>query len=135
MPEACEDASMRSNCSSFVPFYASKCSDFKIPSCAPILDSSSLQYLQLLPRDLEVAKDRIIEPAEKASKISEECLTIRQRRRLAKVRHYLEKKKRRLTAASKSHVYKPRKQVAEKRLRIKGRFVTKEQAFKILGVS
>lgn len=35
----------------------------------------------------------------------------------------------------KSFVYQPRKQVAEKRLRIKGRFVTKEQAFKILGIS
>ena len=66
------------------------------------------------------------EPPRKICKISEECKTIRQRRRLEKVRHYLEKKKRRLTAVSKSHVYKPRKQVAEKRLRIKGRFVTKE---------
>jgi hypothetical protein len=35
----------------------------------------------------------------------------------------------------KSHIYKPRKLVAEKRLRIKGRFVTKEQAYRILGVS
>ena len=35
----------------------------------------------------------------------------------------------------KKFCYKCRQQVAEKRLRIKGRFVTKKQAFEILGVS
>lgn len=47
--------------------------------------------------------------------------------RLSKVRRYLAKKCNK--ANMKRFSYKCRKQVAEKRLRIKGRFVTKEQAF------
>lgn len=35
----------------------------------------------------------------------------------------------------KRHVYKHHRQVAEKRLRIEGRFVTKEKAFEILGMA
>lgn len=35
----------------------------------------------------------------------------------------------------KKFCYKCRKQVAEKRLRIKGRFVTRQQAFEILGIT
>jgi len=35
----------------------------------------------------------------------------------------------------KKYSYKCRKQVADKRLRIKGRFVTKDQAFEILGLT
>lgn len=35
---------------------------------------------------------------------------------------------------SKKHVYKKNSKVAVRRLRIAGRFVTKEQAFKILGL-
>jgi len=57
---------------------------------------------------------------------SQLCKQLKQKR-LEKVKRYLDKKRRRLI--TKSHVYKPRKQVAEKRLRIKGRFVTREQAF------
>lgn len=43
---------------------------------------------------------------------------------MKKVRKYLEKK--RIKSTMKKFTYKCRKQVAEKRLRIKGRFVTKE---------
>ena len=58
-------------------------------------------------------------------------LTEEQRRQ--KIKNYLEKKKRKNDM--KKFSYTVRKQVAEKRLRIKGRFVTKEQAFQILGLS
>jgi hypothetical protein len=58
-------------------------------------------------------------------------LTEEQRRQ--KVLNYLDKKRRK--ADMKKFSYTCRKQVAEKRLRIKGRFVTKEQAFQILGLS
>lgn len=44
------------------------------------------------------------------------------------------KKKRERNLANK-YSYKCRQQVAEKRLRIKGRFVTKKQAFEILGLT
>lgn len=50
-----------------------------------------------------------------------------------KVRNYLTKK--RGKHENKKFSYKCRKQVADKRLRIKGRFVTKEQAFEILGLN
>ncbi len=53
--------------------------------------------------------------------------------RLSRVRRYLEKKTRKNDA--KKFCYDCRKIVAEKRLRIKGRFVTKEQAFEILGLT
>lgn len=53
--------------------------------------------------------------------------------RREKVRNYLTKK--RCKQGMKKFSYKCRKQVADKRLRIKGRFVTKEQAFEILGLT
>lgn len=40
-----------------------------------------------------------------------------------------------MKSTMKKFTYKCRKQVAEKRLRIKGRFVTKDQAFEILGLT
>ena len=53
--------------------------------------------------------------------------------RREKVRNYFAKK--RGKQGLKKFSYKCRKQVADKRLRIKGRFVTKEQAFEILGLT
>ena len=53
--------------------------------------------------------------------------------RRRRVIHYLTKKYNK--AFMKKFCYKCRKQVAEKRLRIKGRFVTKDQAFEILGMT
>ena len=50
-----------------------------------------------------------------------------------KVKAYLEKKYNK--AFRQKHKYICRQQVAEKRLRIKGRFVTKQQAFEILGLT
>ena len=58
-------------------------------------------------------------------------LTVNQR--LEKVRKYWRKKYNKANT-SKYH-YICRQQVAEKRLRIKGRFVTKEQACEILGLT
>lgn len=53
--------------------------------------------------------------------------------RMDKVMKHLQRK--RLKSQMKKFCYKCRKQVAEKRLRIKGRFVTKKQAFDILGMT
>jgi UTP-glucose-1-phosphate uridylyltransferase len=54
------------------------------------------------------------------------------RQRHEKIVKYMMKK--RMKGQGKKFTYECRKQVAEKRLRIKGRFVTKDQAFEILGL-
>ncbi len=53
--------------------------------------------------------------------------------RMDKVQAYYEKKRNRSLHGK--FTYRCRKQVAEKRLRIKGRFVTREQAYEILGLT
>mmetsp|Transcript_25018 Transcript_25018/g.31282 ORF Transcript_25018/g.31282 Transcript_25018/m.31282 type:complete len:112 (-) Transcript_25018:801-1136(-) len=53
--------------------------------------------------------------------------------RLEKIRKYWRKKYNK--ANTQKYCYTCRQQVAEKRLRIKGRFVTKEQACEILGLT
>ena len=52
--------------------------------------------------------------------------------RLNRVRRYLNKKK---TRYQRVHQYKKRSSVANQKLRIKGKFVTKAQAFEILGLN
>jgi len=59
------------------------------------------------------------------------CITATDR--LNRVRRYWEKKRSKML--SNKFTYSCRKSVAEKRLRIKGRFVTKDQAFEILGLT
>lgn len=58
-------------------------------------------------------------------------LSLKLRRK--KVVNYLAKKINKIN--TKKHIYTCRREVSEKRLRIKGRFVTKEQAFQILGLT
>jgi hypothetical protein len=53
--------------------------------------------------------------------------------RQSRIRRYLHKKRNK--DFSKKHKYKCRANVAVKRLRIKGRFVTKPKALKILGLT
>eukprot|EP00826_Nyctotherus_ovalis_P058751 TRINITY_DN8103_c0_g1_i8.p1 TRINITY_DN8103_c0_g1~~TRINITY_DN8103_c0_g1_i8.p1 ORF type:complete len:500 (-),score=121.26 TRINITY_DN8103_c0_g1_i8:161-1660(-) len=68
-------------------------------------------------------------PEEEAGKVGGLSLSERQK----KIRHYLEKRKHRIW--KKKISYDCRKKVADKRLRIKGRFVTREQAYSLLGTT
>ena len=74
---------------------------------------------------------------EASSQIQTSCLQkmigpLTMKQRHEKITRYILKK--RTKGQNKKFTYECRKQVAEKRLRIKGRFVTKVQAFEILGL-
>ena len=121
---------MKSECSFAKMPCFKKCSDFKMTATAGITSNCVRE------KQLPILKEEDFEFGVTESKKSKQlctrsaatalCKELRSKR-LEKVKRYLDKKRRRLI--TKSHVYQPRKQVAEKRLRIKGRFVTKEQAF------
>ena len=68
--------------------------------------------------------------AEVAPIDSEETLEVKDTYRM-KLNRYWKKK---YSVKTKRHIYKARQQVAERRLRIEGRFVTKKQAYEILGM-
>lgn len=74
-------------------------------------------------------KEEAADPTENERRIG--ALTVRERRE--KIKKYLEKRKRRIW--KKKVCYDCRKKVADKRLRIKGRFVTRDQAYELLGTT
>jgi len=73
----------------------------------------------------------LLEVDEKGSSKVVSVLTREERRK--KIAKFLEKRKRRIW--NKKVSYDCRKKVADKRLRIKGRFVTREQAYAVLGTT
>jgi len=79
-----------------------------------------------LPSEIPIIKTENALPERKIG-----TLTVTERR--DKIAKYLEKRKRRIW--KKKISYDCRKKVADKRLRIKGRFVTREQAYAILGTT
>lgn len=74
---------------------------------------------------------QVLPPVEAGPERKIGTLTVSERRE--KILKYLEKRKRRIW--KKKISYDCRKKVADKRLRIKGRFVTREQAYTILGTT
>lgn len=81
--------------------------------------------------DGEVKQESEVLPETKSEEIGKSALSASERKR--KIQHYLEKRKKRIW--KKKISYDCRKKVADKRLRIKGRFVTREQAFSLLGTT
>ncbi|CAG9323760.1 unnamed protein product [Blepharisma stoltei] len=79
----------------------------------------SKETIVVIQRPVELTPDHIIG-----------TITLEERRK--KIKKYLEKRQRRTW--NKKISYDCRKRVADNRLRIKGRFVTKEQAIAILGI-
>jgi hypothetical protein len=89
----------------------------------------------ITPMSVRVQKDQTMEVA--SSILPQSCLQrmigpLTMKQRHDKIVKYIMKK--RMKGQGKKFTYECRKQVAEKRLRIKGRFVTKTQAFEILGL-
>jgi CCT motif len=83
----------------------------------------------------EIAKDMDIEPEEEPSilALQRQVGPISFLERAEKIYKFFVKKKQK--HLQKKYTYKCRQDVAEKRLRIKGRFVTREQAYEILGLT
>lgn len=80
---------------------------------------------------LGISQRRLLEPGEREPERAAHGLTAEERR--LKIKRFLEKRKRRIW--NKKVSYDCRKKVADKRLRIKGRFVTREQAYAVLGTT
>jgi len=106
--------------------------------CSPE-EQASLEYSQV-PEEIyeqdnfkldgsQEFKDEPEDPTENERRIG--GLTVRERKE--KIRRFLEKRKRRIW--KKKVCYDCRKKVADKRLRIKGRFVTRDQAYALLGTT
>ena len=82
--------------------------------------------------DEEVKQEPELFPETKSEDVGKiGSLSLSERKK--KILHYLEKRKKRIW--KKKISYDCRKKVADKRLRIKGRFVTREQAFSLLGTT
>lgn len=85
------------------------------------------------PRERSEERDESSVSANIASAPAHMIGPLTSQERIEKVLRYLDKKRNK--SNMKKFCYKCRKQVAEKRLRIKGRFVTRQQAFEILGIT
>jgi hypothetical protein len=110
-----------------LPFLKSEQEDLPINNATP-----SLPNLDSIPPNLKeesAAFPLSSTPVDENRKVG--AFTIRERRE--KIRKYLEKRKNRIW--KKKISYDCRKRVADKRLRIKGRFVTRDQAFAVLGTT
>ena len=98
-------------------------------------DESEEKRLTLSRTSSHLIKKKSFEPSSMDSLNSFKGFVgpLTKKERLHKVLRHLQRK--RMKSQMKKFCYKCRKQVAEKRLRIKGRFVTKKQAFEILGLT
>lgn len=85
-----------------------------------------------LPIDADVERATEGNAVEQGSQLQRMIGPLNVSQRYDKILKFILRK--RTKGSGKKFTYECRKQVAEKRLRIKGRFVTKQQAFDILGL-